>query len=120
MVTACYGIPDTPYEVKGRVVDAETGKPIQNIKVTVSAGNGYGSTSGVGSVSTPPYSYPASGSTSAVGEFSVTVYEHYVPEGFIVECVDVDGVENGSYESSMEAVPMEKSQDLVVKMTSKN
>lgn len=120
MVTACYGIPDTPYEVKGRVVDADSGKPIENIKVSVSAGNGYGSTSGVGSIYENDHSYPQSTYTSANGEFDMTLYEHFGPDAFMVECTDVDGDQNGSYEATKEVVPLERSQDFVVKMTPKN
>lgn len=120
MVTACYGIPDTPYEIKGRVVDAETGKPIENIRVSAVAGSGYGTTSGVGSIYENNSSYPASAYTSADGEFDMTLYEHFGPNTFLVECTDVDGAENGSYEPVKEAVPIEKTQGFVVKMTPKN
>lgn len=120
MVTACYGIPDTPYEVKGRVVDAETGKPIGDIKVSVAAGSGYGSTGGVGSIFESDGSYPHSTYTSDNGEFDVTLYEHFGPDAFLLECTDVDGEQNGSYETSKEVVPLERSQDFVVKMTPKN
>ena len=120
LVTACYGVPAQPFEVKGRVVDAETGMPIQNIKVTAAAGNGIGSTTGVGSVATPEDSYAGSEYTERNGEFTIILHEYYYPDGFIVECTDVDGAENGSYESAKEAVPMENSQDFVMKMTPKD
>lgn len=120
MVTACYGVPETPYEVKGRVVDAESGKPIKNIKVSVSAGSGYGTTGAVGSIYENEGSYPMSTYTSADGEFDVTLYEYFGPDAFLVECTDVDGLDNGLYEPLKEAVPIEKSQDFVVKMTPKN
>lgn len=120
MVTACYGVPEVPFEVKGRVVDAQTGKPIKGIRVTVSSGCGYGATSGVGSMANPGDSYPQSEYTSPDGSFSVTLYEHYSPDGFMVECSDVDGESNGSYESSKEAVPVENSLGFVIEMTPKD
>ena len=104
MVTACYGVPsDVSFEVKGRVVDAQSGNPIKNIKVTVEVENGYGP--------------PSSEYTSPDGEFSITFYEHYYPGGFMVMCTDVDGESNGLYESSKETVPIEKAHDLVIEMT---
>ena len=120
VVTACYGIMEAPYEVKGRVVDAETGKPIENIKVSVSAGRGYGTTSGVGSIYEEDESYPKSAYTSSQGDIDLILYEHYSPDAFLVQCTDVDGEQNGSYEMIREVIPMEKSQDFVVKMTPKN
>ena len=120
MVTACYGIPDTPYEIKGRVVDAENGRPIGNIKVSAVAGSGYGTTDGVGSIYENDASYPQSAYTSANGEFDLTLYEHFGPHAFLVECTDVDGAENGLYEPVKEVVPIEKSQGFVVRMTPKN
>ena len=120
VVTACYGIIETPYEVNGRVVDAETGKPIEKIKVSVSAGRGYGTTSGVGSIYEDDDSYPRSTHTSSGGDFELTLYEHYGPDAFLVQCTDIDGDQNGAYETVKEVIPMEKSQDFVVKMTPKN
>lgn len=116
MVTACYGVPETPFEVKGRVVDAETGKPIHNIKVTVTSGVEYGNTTGVGSVSTPGYSGTTT-YTSKDGEVELTLYEYFEPAAYLIECQDVDGESNGEYEYAKVAVPMEESQDFVVKMT---
>ena len=120
MVTACYGIPDTPYEIKGRVVDAETGKPIENIKVSAVAGNGYGTTGGVSSFYEHDASYPRSTYSSASGEFDMTPHEYFGPDAFMVECTDVDGDQNGSYEAFKEVIPIERSQGFVVKMTPKN
>ena len=117
MVTACYGVPEMPFEVKGRVVDAETGKPIQNIKVTVTAGVEYGNTTGVGSVSTPEYSDTSTAYTSKDGEIEMTLYEYFEPAAYIIECQDVDGESNGEYEYAKVAVPMENSQAFVLKMT---
>ena len=120
VVTACYGVMESPYEVKGRVVDAETGKPIVNIKVSVSAGSGYGTTGGVGSIYENDDAYARSTYTSANGEFDLTLHEHFGPDAFLVECTDVDGTQNGLYESTKEAIPMERSYDFVIEMTPKN
>ena len=38
----------------------------------------------------------------------------------MVECSDVDGESNGSYESSKEAVPVENSLGFVIEMTPKD
>ena len=51
-------------------------------------------------------------------EVKGSVYEE--PDAFLIQCTDVDGEQNGSFEMIREVIPMEKSQDFVVKMTPKN
>ena len=42
-----------------------------------------------------------------------------VPSGFIIECTDVDGELNGSYESVIEEIPYDEFHDLIINMTPK-
>ena len=113
LVTACYGVPYDEYNpdfnVSGRVVDSETEKPIQDIKVRA-----------VPSSETPDaYPYDSASSTNSEGFFNILGVVESRPSGFIIECTDVDGELNGSYESVIEEIPYDESHDLIIKMTPK-
>ena len=98
VVTACYGVPFDLYSVKGRVIDAETEEPIKGIKVQVRPDGDYGE-------------------TDVDGSFHVGFYETASPVS--LECVDVDGPLNGSYESVNETIPSEDNQYYVIRMVPK-
>lgn len=113
LVTACYGVPYDEYapniRVNGRVVDSETDLPIKGINVRVVPSDE--------SLESDPYDF--SNSTDSYGYFNVVSYIDTPPSGYIVECTDVDGDQNGSYESVIEEVPSEESSDIVIKMAPK-
>ena len=100
LVTACYAAPPMPYQAKlnGRVLDAETGEPIKDIKVSVERGY-------------------AQKVTAEDGSFSVWCDREDQQESFVVECSDVDGSVNGLYESARKIITEDGSQDFVVEMT---
>lgn len=102
LVTACYAPPPMPYQAKlnGRVLDAETGEPIKDIKVSVERGY-------------------AQKVTAEDGSFSVWCDREDQQESFVVECSDVDGSVNGLYESARKIITEDGSQDFVVEMTPK-
>lgn len=102
LVTACYAAPPMPYQAKlnGRVLDAETGEPIKDIKVSVERGY-------------------AQKVTAEDGSFSVWCDREDQKESFVVECSDVDGSVNGLYESARKIITEDGSQDFVVEMTPK-
>lgn len=102
LVTACYAAPPMPYQAKlnGRVLDAETGEPIKDIKVSVERGY-------------------AQKVTAEDGSFSVWCDREDQQESFVVECSDVDGSVNGLYESARKIITEDGSQDFVVEMTPK-
>lgn len=100
VVTACYGVPFDIYSVKGRVIDAETEEPIKGIKVQVRSDR-----------------LCDYGETDADGSFHVGFYETAAPVS--LECVDVDGPLNGSYESFNETIISEDNQYYVIRMVPK-
>ena len=113
LVTACYGVPYDEYNpdfnVSGRVVDSETEKPIQDIKVRAVPS----------SESPESYPYDSACSTNSEGFFNILGPLETPSSGFIIECTDVDGELNGSYESVIEEVPYVESHDIIIKMTPK-
>ena len=108
MVTACYGVPYKPY-VSGRVLDSETEQPIKDIKVRAVPS----------SESPEAYPYDSACSTNSEGFFNILGVVESPPSGFIIECTDVDGDLNGSYESVIEEIPYDESHDILIKMTPK-
>ena len=100
LVTACYAAPPMPYQAKlnGRVLDAETGEPIKDIKVSVERGY-------------------AQKVTAEDGSFSVWCDREDQQESFVIECSDVDGSVNGLYESARKTITADAFQDFVVEMT---
>lgn len=83
-----YGSPHADFEVKGKVVDAISGDPVEGIRVTVSAGYN-----------------EMSAETNAVGEYSARD-PYWWPTGgtFTVDAEDMDGEENGLYDAAMETI----------------
>lgn len=113
LVTACYGVPYNPYDpdfsVSGRVLDSETDQPIKDIKVwAVPSGETLES-----------YPYDSASSTDSEGFFNIFGVVESPRSGFIIECTDVDGDLNGSYESVIEEIPYDESHDIIIKMTPK-
>ena len=98
VVTACYGTPFEVYSAKGRVIDAETEEPIMGIKVQITPEGGYGI-------------------TEANGSFEVRFTEN--SPSFYLKCHDIDGTENGSYESTKESLSPQDNQYYLVKMNPK-
>ena len=113
LVTACYGVPyveyDPDFSVKGRVLDSETDQPIKDIKVRAVPS----------SKDLESYPYDSAMSTDSEGFFNILGVVESPPSGFIIECTDVDGDLNGSYESVIEEIPYDESHDLIIKMTPK-
>ena len=107
MVTACYGVPYNVFRVQGKVVDAQTEEPIQDIQITV-----------VPQDWTP---LPAT-STNPDGIFAVHEYFDIPPSGYTIECTDVDGELNGSYEDAVEEFNSTNGDvyNVIIKMTPKN
>lgn len=117
VVTACYGVPveSETYWIEGLVRDAESGEPIKGIRMTVLPGAAAGSTSGVDAMKvagSPLELYSGKG-----GEFSGEGTAYQTPELYRLECLDVDGTANGSYEPSFMMVPGSEAADIVVEMT---
>lgn len=102
VVTACYAAPPMPYQSKleGRVLDAETGEPLNGISINVD--HGY-----------------AQKATAEDGSFSVWCDRDDQQESFVIECTDVDGSVNGLYESVSETITVEESQDFIIEMSPK-
>lgn len=122
VVTACYGSPpgyflgeplprlDFNDNVNGRVLDAETGQPISGIEVKVVPSNCLPD-----SESSKKFS-PVH--TSYCGHFEVVIAEEDTYSSYTVECNDVDGYANGSYNPVTEEVSskvLEK--EIVIEMT---
>lgn len=111
LVTACYGVPYDEYDpdlsISGRVLDSETDQPIKDILVRA-----------VPSSENPDtYPYDSASSTNSEGFFNILGVVESPPSGFIIECTDVDGDLNGSYESVIEEIPHDESHDILIKMT---
>lgn len=102
VVTACYAAPPMPYQAKlnGRVLDAETGEPIKDIKISMERGY-------------------AQKVAAEDGSFSVWCDRDDQQESFVIECTDVDGSVNGLYESVCETITVEESQDFIIEMSPK-
>ena len=119
MVTACYGIPVDPetHWVEGLVKDAETGKPIKGIKVTLTPASDNGSTTGVQHIYVNESSREFY--TSADGRIAqeITIYPYEETELFYLQCEDVDGSENGTYAPSDRLISTVEAGDFVVEMT---
>ena len=113
MVTACYGVPYKPYDpdfsVSGRILDSETEQPIKDIKVRAVPS----------SESPEAYPYDSACSTNSEGFFNILGPLETPSSGFIIECTDVDGELNGSYESVIEEIPHDESHDIIIRMTPK-
>ena len=107
MVTACYGVPYNDFCVQGKVVDSETEEPIQDIQITVAPQDG-----------TP---LPST-STNSHGIFVVYSYFDIPPSGYTIECTDIDGELNGSYEDAVKEVTSTygDARNVIIKMTPKN
>ena len=107
MVTACYGVPYNGFRVQGKVVDAQTEEPIQDIQITVAPQDG-----------TP---LPST-STNSNGIFVVYSYFDIPPSGYTIECTDIDGELNGSYEDAVKEVTSTygDARNVIIKMTPKN
>ena len=109
LVTACYGVPYDEYDpharVSGRVVDSETDQPIQDIKVRAVPANE--------SFDSYPYDF-----TDLDGYFNIGDFDPSTTE-YIIECTDIDGEMNGSYESVTKEIAYDESLDIVIKMTHK-
>ena len=113
IVTACYGVGYDTYNpqfgLTGRVVDAETEQPLEGIKVRVVPTD----------ENLKGYPYDATGFTASDGYFDLNGPMDQTPRGYIIECNDVDGELNGSYESQTQKVNTRQPVDLVIKMTPK-
>ena len=107
MVTACYGVPYNVFRVQGKVVDSKTEEPIQGIRITVAPQDG-----------TPLPSI----STTPDGIFDVREYFDIPPLGYTIECTDIDGELNGSYEDTVKEVTSTYGDvyNVIIKMTPKN
>ena len=112
LVTACYGVPYEEYDphagISGRIVDSETEQPIKDIKVRAVPAD----------ESLESYPYDSSQSTDSDGYFNIGDFDPS-PTGYIIECTDVDGELNGSYESLIKEIPYDESHDIIIKMTPK-
>ena len=107
LVTACYGVPYAHYHVSGHIVDSETDQPIKDIKVrAVPSYEG-----------TDEYPFDMSTTTDSLGYFELYGAGDIEPPVYIIECNDVDGELNGSYEPVIEEIPYEESYDIVIRMT---
>ena len=107
MVTACYGVPYNDFCVQGKVVDAQTEEPIQDIQITV----------------VPQDGFPRqSTSTDSKGLFAVYELYNIPPSGYTIECTDIDGELNGSYEDAVKEVTSTygDARNVIIKMTPKN
>ena len=96
LVTACYGVPYEVYvPVKGKVIDAETARPVGGVQVKINVGNGVRGTTGV--QASVPLGVPISTHTDRNGYFSATVEAYDNPDAVMLEVLDVDGEDNGCY-----------------------
>ncbi|MDR2468913.1 MAG: radical SAM-associated putative lipoprotein [Tannerella sp.] len=89
-----YGVPSARYTVKGKVVGKSTGKPVKGIRVGYISG-------AVLMYGVPPSEYKprAVTQTDNRGEFKLTEKTFPSDEAVPVYVEDIDGTENGLYES---------------------
>lgn len=113
LVTACYGVPPTPYSVSGHVKDAETGAPVEGILVKVTERHIDGNFD-----SDPLYHVGTSNwtHTDADGAFSVRFHEYGSADDVIIEWQDVDGPENGHYRSDTMVAYPEDAENLTIEI----
>ena len=118
MVTACYGIPVDPetHWIEGLVKDAETGKPIKGIKVTLTPASDNGSTTGVQHIYVNESSREFYTSEDGKIAQEITIYPYTETELFCLKCEDVDGAENGSYAPHERLISTMEAGDFVVEM----
>ena len=101
-----YGSPYADYTVKGAVVDKATGKPIAGIRVGYSSGYQCGVMYGP---PMPSYTPKASVLTDAKGEFKLTDKSYRV-FALPVYVQDIDGKENGLFQSETLQVDFRKAE----------
>ena len=98
--TSCeYGAPYTDYTLKGKVVNKATGQPITGIRV------GYSPEKEVGL-----YESKAHVTTNLRGEFKVTDTFYLIDGKRVVYVEDIDGEENGLFESESLQVDFSKAE----------
>ena len=119
MVTACYGIPVDPetHWIEGLVEDAETGKPIRGIKVTLTPASENASTSGVQHIFINESSKTFYTSADGKVEEEITIYPYEKTELFFLQCDDVDGAQNGTYAHEEKLISAHEAEDFHVEMT---
>jgi putative lipoprotein (rSAM/lipoprotein system) len=118
MVTACYGSPYKTYNVKvsGTVVDASTGSPVKGIQVRLTVGKDSYDDAGVVQ-GMEPLSSPVVVYSGTDGEFSEVLYSYYLePDGIMVECVDIDGSVNGTYQTETQIFAPDDVSDSVIRL----
>ena len=94
--TCCeYGVPSATFKVKGKVQDSETGKPVKDIRAVLVKMHSNTPDEKMESIYETDTVY-----TNAAGEFDASI--NSFPENnveFKVKFADIDGDENGKYES---------------------
>lgn len=118
MVTACYGIPVDPetHWIEGLVKDAESGKPIKGIKVTLTPASDNGSATGVQHIYVNEHSREFYTSEDGKIAQEITIYPYSKTELFYLQCEDVDGAENGSYAPHDRLISTLEAGDFVAEM----
>ena len=112
IVTACYGTPYSIYneDIYGRVLDAESGNPIPDISVRIT--DATSASSGVLVPTVEIYD----GKTDSEGRFYGSIANKR-GNAVIVECKDVDGKLNGSYQQKQETIENYSPQEIIIEMT---
>lgn len=101
LVTACYGVPYEQFSAKVscKVVDAESGAPIKGIQVRMTTG--YRPSGGDNPVQgMAPIDDPVNAYTDADGKVEEYITSCSEPDCLMIECLDIDGADNGSYAPS--------------------
>lgn len=119
VVTACYGIPLDPetHWIEGLVEDAQTRKPIENIKVTLTPAADNGSITGVQHIYVNESSREFYTSEDGKIEQEINIYPREATQLFLIQCEDVDGASNGTYAPVEKLISVHDAGDFVVEMT---
>ena len=103
-----YGTPNADYTIKGTVVNKANGKPIEGIRVGYDSGSQIVPMYGV---LPAPYRPKTSVLTNVKGEYKLTVNTFPFPEPTIPVFIDdIDGEENGWFQSEMLEVDFSKAE----------
>lgn len=115
LVTACYGVPYEKFSTKVSctVVDADNGAPIKGIQVRMTMG--YRPSAGDNTVQgLVPIDEPVNAYTGQDGKVEEYLTSYSEPDCLMIECLDIDGADNGSYVPSSGIYRVEDAGDLEI------
>lgn len=117
LVTACYGVPYEQFSAKVscKVVDAESGAPIKGIQVRMTTG--YRPSGGDNPVQgMAPIDDPVNAYTDADGKVEEYITSFSEPDCLMIECLDIDGADNGSYAPSSGIYAVDQIDNVVISL----